>query len=75
MSQEKLYQKGFNAGYLLSQHEPVLIEKILKSNNKDNEYFEGLLFGKKEYDREVFREELKQTRERNQREKGYGRDI
>ncbi len=75
MEQEKLYQKGFNAGYLLAIHEPVLIENILKSDNNGNQYFEGLRYGKKEYDREAFRQELDQIRERNQQDKGNERTI
>lgn len=40
---EKLYHAGFNSGYLLSQYEPELAEKILDAARKENnEYCIGL---------------------------------
>jgi hypothetical protein len=69
MEQEKLYQRGFNAGYLLAIHEPILIEKLLKSDNSNNEYFEGLLLGKKQHDREIFKQDLDRMKNQNSQNK------
>ena len=43
---EKLYAKGFNEGYLLSQHEPSLLRRLLKATDKENDYMRGLEYGK-----------------------------
>lgn len=59
--QEKQYIKGFNAGYLLSKHEPELLKKILNSPASDKEYCEGLHSGKKQHDSEKLLEQLKQS--------------
>ena len=60
--QEKHFAKGFNAGYLLSQHEPDLLNQLLKSTNKENEYFQGLELGKKQQDRKKLLGQIKQHR-------------
>ena len=45
---EQQYIKGFNHGYLLSQHEPDLLNQLLQSSIKENDYFDGLTSGNKE---------------------------
>jgi hypothetical protein len=45
------YLKGFNVGYLLSEHDPKLLSQILKTKSS-KEYFNGLESGKKQHDRE-----------------------
>jgi hypothetical protein len=50
--QDKKFTKGFNNGYLIAKYQPDLFEKIEKSSNSGNEYFKGMLSGKKEYDHE-----------------------
>ena len=40
---EKMFIKGFNAGYLLAKYEPILSLKIVKENYQDNSYFYGLV--------------------------------
>jgi hypothetical protein len=59
--QEKHFAKGFNAGYLLSKHEPDLLKQLLKSTNKENEYFQGLELGKKQHDREKLLQQIKHS--------------
>ncbi|MEI9911352.1 MAG: hypothetical protein WDO71_17830 [Bacteroidota bacterium] len=48
-NQDNQYAKGFNAGYLLSQHEPQLLNQLLKGTNDDSQYLQGLKMGKKQY--------------------------
>jgi uncharacterized membrane protein YgcG len=55
---EQQYIKGFNNGYLLSQHEPELLQQILQSPIKDNDYFNGLKSGHKEYEMEKTKQHL-----------------
>ncbi|MBS1509391.1 MAG: hypothetical protein JST86_01005 [Bacteroidetes bacterium] len=68
--QDKQYIKGFNAGYLLSQHEPELLKQLLKTKEA-NEYFKGLKSGKKQHDRELLLAQLKTST--NSKDKGMGR--
>jgi len=51
--QEQLYIKGFNNGYLLAKHEPSLAAQLTANANAHNVYFEGLVNGKEEYEKEV----------------------
>lgn len=37
--QDELYAKGYNAGFLLSKHDPELLKGIFKSANKESTYF------------------------------------
>lgn len=68
--QEEKYKKGFNNGYLLAQHEPELLNKIIKERNPGNEYFSGLLSGRKEYEREKMKTQLKENdAKENERER------
>jgi hypothetical protein len=46
--------KGFNAGYQLSKYESQLLDKILKSNNEQNEFVNALNLGSKQYQKEKF---------------------
>lgn len=48
--QEILYTKGFNNGYLLAQYEPELLNKLLPDLKSGNDYVDGLLSGKEQYD-------------------------
>lgn len=67
---EKIYIKGFNVGYLLSQHDPELLTQLLKTKSS-NEYFNGLHSGKKQHDREKLLEQLRPTEK--SKEKGRER--
>lgn len=58
MDHEQQYIKGFNHGYILSQHEPELLQQLLQSPVKDNDYFDGLTSGHKEYEMEKSRQPL-----------------
>ncbi len=62
---EKNYIKGFNAGYLLSQHEPELMKKIMASpNDRTNDYYSGLQDGKKQRDKEKILAQMKQAQQK-----------
>lgn len=65
--QDELYAKGYNAGYLLSKHDPDLLKGILKSANKENRYFQAMMMGQKEHNREKLLEQLKQSQKSKQR--------
>ena len=57
---EKLYTEGFNNGYLIAKHEPELSKKLASGNtNEGNEYFDGLISGKQEYEMEKVKGRLK----------------
>ncbi len=57
---EKLYTEGFNNGYLIAKHEPELSKKLTSgSTNEGNDYFDGLISGKQEYEMEKVKGRLK----------------
>ncbi len=53
------FQKGFNHGYILAEHEPELAKEITASNNSHDIYFSGLVSGKEEFDMEKIRDRSK----------------
>ena len=52
MNTEKEFIKAFNNGYVLAEHEPKLLNTVSKNLNPSNNYLEGFLLGKKEYEQE-----------------------
>lgn len=52
----KLYQQGFNSGYLISKHAPELAKLIAESPGSESEYFQGFLHGSQEHDLEKINE-------------------
>jgi len=60
MSLENQYIEGFNNGYLLSKYEPQLLQKISPNLQASNQYLDGLLEGKQQQEREVFKKSLSQ---------------
>jgi hypothetical protein len=48
---DEKYLKGFNHAYLLAEHKPGLLEKLLKATHQ-NEYFSGMKAGKDEYEKD-----------------------
>jgi len=50
---EQLYTKGFNHGYLLTKHEPQLAKQITAQPNDKNDYFQGIVGGKDQYEKEA----------------------
>ncbi|MDF2380524.1 hypothetical protein JMG10_03520 [Nostoc ellipsosporum NOK] len=68
--QDQLYIDGFNAGYTLSMHEPLLVKQILEATDKSKPYIEGLSRGLKQYQKELLLAEMKKI---TYREKGLER--
>lgn len=57
--EDTMIAKAFNAGYLMQQHEPELLNSILKSNNQDNQYIKAMATGKEEQQKEQKRAQEK----------------
>lgn len=68
---EQTYTKGFNDGYLLSQHDPELLAQILKTKSS-NEYLKGVSSGKKQHDKEKV---LKEINSKKSKAKDKDREI
>lgn len=69
---EKQFITGFNAGYLLAEHEPQMLTILLKDIQPINSYISGMSFGHKEYELEQSKnnlDELNQIRRKNRDEK------
>ncbi len=50
MEQSGLYEKGFNAGYWIAKHLPVLSETLVRGiGNSEHSYIKGFVGGTKEY--------------------------
>jgi hypothetical protein len=72
METEK-YIKGFNDGYLLKQHKPELIEKLL-STPSTNEYIQGLRDGERAYEQQKVKSRTQEIKDLKSR-KSKNRDI
>ena len=51
--------KGFNNGYILAEHEPELLDRVLKTENLTNDYIKALAAGKRQYHKEKVVEQIK----------------
>jgi len=60
MEDEIEYKEGFNASFLLAEHNPVLLEKVSKNIMASSDYLEGFVDGKKQFELEIERHELEQ---------------
>lgn len=64
MEQEEIidpkYVKGFNHGYVLNEHNPKLLAKILKTPN-ESIYAKALNAGRKQQERDKVEERIKQV--------------
>jgi len=58
MNAEKKFIKGFNHGYILAKHEPDILSKIVKNLNSTNDYIQGIVSGKEEFELEKSRTHL-----------------
>jgi hypothetical protein len=76
MEEEKQFISGFNNGYLLAKYLPELLAKIRKSVTANNEYFQGFVSGKKEYEFEQSRKQLDELKEiRKAPDRNVERDL
>lgn len=68
------YLKGFNNGYQLAKHEPELLDTLLKAKSQGSEYLKALEAGKRQHQKEIIMEQMKQqTKQQSQsRDKGRG---
>jgi len=68
------YLKGFNSGYLLRKHYPMLAKELTIGIKGKSPYVAGLKAGSKEYEKELDQklERMKQSKQVDQRSKGRG---
>jgi len=64
--ENKLFAKGFNAGYVLNEFEPQLLDDILKSDNKDKAYIQAMTKGKQQHERDMIIEQQQKTKAKQQ---------
>jgi len=76
MDEEK-FAKGFNAGYMLRDHKPELMDTLIKGMQQEkDDYLEGLLEGSKQRANELERERIKASMEKEKEQgKEKGRDM
>lgn len=59
MSNEKELIAGFNAGYLIEQHDPKLAKKLTEAVSEvEEDFFQGFVEGSNEYSKERSRAKL-----------------
>ena len=78
---EQQYIKAFNQGYVLSKHKPEFIEIVKASPDSSVDYFQAILAGAKQYEKDMAKEKFKTTdvnkshdKDSNSPDKGIGRD-
>ena len=78
MNAEKKFTKGFNHGYTLAEHEPDILSKIVKNLDSTNDYVQGIVSGKEEFELEKSRthlDDLKRIRNKSkERDRGLERE-
>jgi len=65
---ESKFIMGFNAGYLLAEHEPNMISNLLKDVQTTTSYISGMSFGQNEYELEQSKSqqnEIEKLRQKN----------
>ncbi len=72
---EQQFVKGFNSGYLLAKHEPVLLGKIVKTVEPSNDYLSGFLSGKEEYEIEFEKNQLDDLTQLRRKSKDREQDL
>ena len=74
MELSKEYVKGFNSGYLLRKHKPILMKELEGGIKPTSPYVQGLLDGNKEYEKELNRklEKVQQKSKEKNWDKGFG---
>lgn len=65
---ETKFIKGFNAGYLLAEHELNLINNLLKGVQTNTTYFSGMSFGQKEYELEHSKTQMSEIEKLRQKD-------
>jgi hypothetical protein len=55
---ETQFMAGFNSGYLLAQHEPLLLLTLLKNIKSTTSYIYGMSSGKQEFEIELTNKRL-----------------
>jgi len=60
--EDQQFIKGFNNGYFLAEHQPGLLNTLLKGiNSGDSSFLEGLKEGQKQHENELQREQIKNS--------------
>ncbi|MBK7764394.1 MAG: hypothetical protein IPI46_13790 [Bacteroidetes bacterium] len=72
------YQTGFNTGYLITKHNPTLMNTIFATLSPNNSYTEGMIDGKQELEFEQVKDQIKEVDDlrnsTNERENDLGRE-
>ena len=68
----RIYKKGFNNGYTLSQYEPELLKQIMAVKADNNEYLQAIKEGSRQQQKEQLVEQMKRDIGSG---RGRGRDV
>lgn len=63
-NEKQQFIKAFNDGYLLSKHEPELLNAILKGDRSNTPYVKVMALGKEQYNKEKELDEKAQSKDR-----------
>ncbi len=65
-NEEKLFVKGFNDGYKLRQHEPALLNTLLKGVSGHSPRLDGIRAGSNQWEHDAERERIRESLTRRQ---------
>ncbi len=72
---EQQYINGFNSGYILARHEPQLLNQVAKNLHPLNDYLDGLLSGREEFEMEKSRSQLDELQKLREQSKDRNIDL
>jgi hypothetical protein len=72
MATDEQIATAFNAGYTMQKIDPVMVEKLLATDNKDNEIVQAMREGAKQSQREKIVQQQQAIKERK-KNKNYKR--
>lgn len=72
---EEDYIKGYNASYLMSQYEPQLLTELLSTMEGRDDYENGFIDGREQYNLEIEQKELDELHAYREQQDLDDRDI
>ncbi len=75
MDQEFKYLQGFNNGYLIKKYQSVLSDKLASNLTMENDFFQGLIDGKEQFEIDSMHEELLQIKSMRNGKQNSERDF
>jgi len=66
MATDEQIATAFNAGYIMQQADPGMMDKLLLTDNKDNQIIQAMAAGRQQAEREKIAKQQQAIKERSQ---------